>query len=251
VIRLRSLVAVLSLASLCAGASPAIAGDEAAKAPEQILADAVTALGEVPALRVAGTQTDRIGLDQVSLIVTASGRAQIEDRWRRHGTLRSIIIGHTLYLRGTKGYWKALGLSRSNVQWASTHWIKLALIDARGTESSTVTPSSFARGLQAGHGTLANAGPAVVDGQPAVVVQDAGDLPGSAPGQITIADATPAYPLRLTATGRRRPGGPTGGPCDHTYDTNTAVDLRITPLTAAPAIAAPKGAKTVGPLTWK
>jgi hypothetical protein len=249
VFRLRSVVTAVSLASLFGGTSPAVAGDEAAKAPEQIFADSVTALGQVPAFRYIGTQTDENGVADVSRLVTAAGRAKLEIR-SRHETFRSIVIGHTQYVRASEGFWKAFGLSRATVRWASTHWIKVTLTDVHGAQSFTMTPTTLAQCLQALHGTLANAGATVVDGQSAVVVQDAGDLPGSAPGQMTIADATPAYPLRITQTGRRRPGGPTGGPCDHTGDTTTAEDIRITPLTAAPTIAAPKGAKTIAALTW-
>ncbi|MDX6539889.1 MAG: hypothetical protein QOI71_1499, partial [Gaiellales bacterium] len=40
-----------------------------------------------------------------------------------------------------------------------------------------------------------------------MVVADAGDAPGSTPTKLYVATMGPPYPLRLTETGRGRPGG--------------------------------------------
>jgi hypothetical protein len=63
------------------------------------------------------------------------------------------------------------------------------------------------------HGHLSFAGHTQVDGQPAILLRDAGDGPGNQPETMAVAASGTPYPLRVTASGNQNPGGPTTGPC--------------------------------------
>ncbi|MEA2198215.1 MAG: hypothetical protein QOJ25_2266, partial [Solirubrobacteraceae bacterium] len=45
------------------------------------------------------------------------------------------------------------------------------------------------------------------DGQRAILIKDAGNLPGSTPSEYAVAATGPPYPLRATSLGRSRGGG--------------------------------------------
>ena len=68
-------------------------------------------------------------------------------------------------------------------------------------------PSTLSRCLGENLGTLSRDGMTTVDGIPAVVVRQAGNLPGSNPGTLAEAKNGPAYPLRVASTGPTRPAG--------------------------------------------
>jgi hypothetical protein len=126
---------------------------------------------------------------------------------------------------------------------------RLRGIERRWFVSSTDAPADHAGYLDTvscllqPHGTL-TARTDTLDGQPVVVLTDAGDQPGTAPGEVTVADATPASPLRVTQTGPRRAGGPRQGKCANgdEVDTTRAADARLTILTTPPRIEAPRHA---------
>ena len=46
-----------------------------------------------------------------------------------------------------------------------------------------------------------------MNGQPAVVIVDKGDKPGTSPGKLFVAATGRPFPLRVLATGKARPGG--------------------------------------------
>ena len=74
------------------------------------------------------------------------------------------------------------------------------------TDLSHFATATIARCLTEDHGTLSAGGTTSINGQPAIVLRDAGDLPAPGPGRFSCHDRPP-YPLRLNATGRQRPGG--------------------------------------------
>jgi hypothetical protein len=233
----RRAVALLALGLTAAAAAPAVAGDEAAKAPDQILADAMAAVSQAPGITMAGTQTDADGDARVSFTVGAAGRAT---GTLIHGAerLRFVYTHKTSYFRANSAFWRGI-LSKRAARLAAAHWVDT------GAALSGLTPKDVAACLLGTHGTLSTVGTSTLpDGTPAVTIADAGDVPGSAPHQLTVSDATPALPLRVTQTGRRRAGGPKDAACvdEREQDTTSASDLRITVLTAAPHVAVPKHA---------
>jgi hypothetical protein len=109
-------------------------------------------------------------------------------------------------------------------------------------------PATLARCLTEDHGTLSIGGRASINGEPAILLRDAGNLPGTQPGTVAVATTGPPYPLRLTATGRQRAGGRTDV-CNegHTSGDQNAT-LTFSRFNQIPALQAPRDAiETPGP----
>jgi hypothetical protein len=85
-------------------------------------------------------------------------------------------------------------------------WIQTSS-SALSSELAHFAPATMARCLTEDHGTLSIGGTTSVNGEPAIVIRDAGDLPGTQPGTLAVATTGPPYPLRLNAAGHQRAGG--------------------------------------------
>lgn len=153
------------------------------------------------------------------------------------------------YLRGNRAFWNGesgshtSATSRARAARLAGHWLKLT---AQGADSlakslGSLAPSVLARCLIEDHGTLTVAGHTTIGHTAAVIVKDAGNAPGSTPSTITVAANGPPYPLRYTATGATRKGGPIdvcntgrGGDSEGTID--------FSQFGQVPTIQAPTGA---------
>jgi hypothetical protein len=240
----------VALAAALAGAVPALAGDEDGKTADQVLADAVAALRALPGMRVTGSTTDKVdhGTTTIEGVVSASGDGRITARHARQ-TLRVIVVGTHEYLRAPAAFWRDTGFSHRKARRLAHVWVRIAI--GGDQPDPALTPARLASCLERAHGTLSLAGTEQVASAPAVVVADAGDVKGSAPERIAVADATPAVPLRLTLTGPRRKGAPADADCDPNDETVANEDLRLTALSVAPKITMPKHAKTLRQLVGR
>jgi hypothetical protein len=122
-------------------------------------------------------------------------------------TFDVIEVNNGAYIRGNTGFWQLHDGALAST--LSGRWIQVPAAGARSETSllGGFAPGTMARCLVEDHGTLSRSGTTTVDGRPAVVIADAGNVPGGAPGELAVATTGAADPLRATATGRQRPGG--------------------------------------------
>jgi len=80
---------------------------------------------------------------------------------------------------------------------------------ARATTSSLggFAPATLSRCLAENHGTLSIAGKSTIDGQPVILLNDAGNAPGSSRAVLAVAAAGTPFPLRYAATRGQRAEG--------------------------------------------
>ena len=179
-----------------------LANGEASKSPAQILADAASALESVRGFELEGQ--GRVG-SQVVRIRVFSSPPQSIDITASIGaaTDEMVSVPPTFYVRGNASFWaKQIGAGAGAL---AGRWIELP--SSALSEPGQFAPATMARCLTEDHGTLGIAGTTWVNGRPAVVLEDAGNLPGTQPETLAVATTGPPYPLRLDSTGRQRPGG--------------------------------------------
>jgi hypothetical protein len=176
------------------------------KSPKQLVADASIALRQAHGFTVQGS------------IVQGAHRVELKIAETSATTIRlSIVAGKTSeqlvrvpggsYFRANRTFW-AVHRSPQAAQLAN-RWIELPMATSRSFTASlgALAPDTLARCLTEDHGTLSIAGTTTIEHRRAIVVKDAGNAPGSAPGTLAIAATGPPYPLALRVTGGQRAGG--------------------------------------------
>jgi hypothetical protein len=246
---LRSAVLTMSVAA-CALA-PAVAsadGLSASTSPEDALAQAKTALGKVSNVALSGTETDRDGTSlKLSGVVTSSGPADIVLSSGGR-TAHIVVVPKAVYIKANSAYWKA-NLSKKEASLASKlagRWIKEAA--KKGADATSLfndaSPKRAASCLDSHVGTLSNKGEKDYAGGKVVVIADAGDKPGSAPGEIWLDEKT-GLPVRETQTGPAKAGGRKDAACDDEWPSTTKTSsYTLSKFGKAPKVVAPKHAVT-------
>jgi hypothetical protein len=211
---------------------------EASKSAKQILADAAEALKGARGYVLQGSLLDEGR--QVRLKVVAAAGKSLELALSGGGTSAQLIaLPNADYVRANAAFWRPRVGQRAAT--LANHWIEIPPAAAQGMTASLgrFAPSTLARCLAEDHGSLSVAGKTTVGGRPAVVLKDAGNVPGSAPGTLAIAASGPPYPLRATSTAGQRAGGHVDvcndGRASHAHGT-----LTLSHFGAAPAIRAPQ-----------
>ncbi len=210
---------------------------EAGRSPAQIVADAGQAVGTARGYVIDGwlrqngqALTLRVVVAHGSLeqlAVTASGVSE-----------QLLVLAQGAYLQGNRAFWDAHLGTRGDA--LAGHWLQIPLTEVpviAGT-LGRLQPRTLARCLVENHGTLSRAGRSSVAGRSAIVVRDAGDAPGSAPGTLAVAASGTPYPLQVTQTGDQRAGGPIDVCNDGQPDSSRGV-MRFSHWGAPPAVAAP------------
>ena len=196
-----------AVASTAASSTPKApthtANREASKSPQQVLADAASALRGADGYELQGTITE--GGQQLQLQLLVDARQSLEMKATIGGTAYQVLRGPLAsYVRGNASFWTRHLGARGAV--LANRWIRTST--AAGLSAlGNFEPATMARCLAEDHGTLSIAGTTSVNGQRAIVLRDAGNLPGTQPGKLAVATTGPPYPLRLTATGHQRSGG--------------------------------------------
>jgi hypothetical protein len=175
---------------------------EASKPPSQVLADAASALRHAHAYELRGTIVQ--GGQRLGLQLAVSAPSLVMTAKIGGDTYQVLRAPSGYYVRGNRSFWTTHLGPRGAV--LADRWIHTPAATGL-SELGNFAPGTLARCLTEDHGTLSRAGTTTVNGQPAVVLRDAGNLPGTQPGTLAIAATGTACPLRLTATGRQRPGG--------------------------------------------
>jgi hypothetical protein len=217
---------------------------EASKSAKQILADAAGALKTARGYVLQGTLTDQGR--PVRLKVVAASAKSLELALSGGGANAELIaLPNADYVRANAAFWRPrVGQHATTL---ANHWIEIPPAGAQGMTASLgrFAPGTLARCLAEDHGSLSVAGKTMVDGRPAVVLKDAGNAPGSAPGTLAVATSGPPYPLRATATGGQRAGGRVDV-CNDGKAGNTHGTLTISHFGAVPPIKAPQHAIKAG-----
>jgi hypothetical protein len=234
------------LLSTCAWSSASASSVEATaakdngvsqKTPAQIVAAAQSALHSAKSFVLSGKITQ--GKQAVGLRVVNESSSKFELEISDSGKTASIIVlGGAGYVKADKAYWTAEKVPKAASY--ANKWIELPGNYGKQLSSGLgeFSPGTLSRCLGEDVGTLSRAGTTKVTGRPAVVLHDAGDVPGGAPGNLAIATNGPAYPLRVTTTGPTRAGGKIDA-CNDGKASNIEGSLTLTDFDQVPAIKAP------------
>lgn len=210
---------------------------EASKSPKQILVDAASALRAARGYELQGWQTE--GGQTWQLRVLASPRSL--DLAAAAGTAdyELLRVSSGVYVRGNASFWTQHLGQRGAI--LADRWI-------HGSSSALLSilarfePATIARCLPENTGTLSIAGTTSVDGRPAILVRDAGNLPGTVAGTLAVATTGPPYPLQEHVAGRQRAGGRVGVCNDGHGSGYQSATLTLTNFNQVPPFVAPPDA---------
>jgi hypothetical protein len=214
------------------GGSALAAGGESDKAPADVIADVKRDLAKVKSFHVVITDKAEPGTT-ISFDILASGSARM--LIHEHATtVRVAVVGKTSYLKGDAAYWRAAvkgATGRKVAKQLAGRWVKVP--EGESSFSGLITefsPKRLASCVDSGLGTLAVKGTQEVGGQDAVVIEDKGDKPGTAPGLLYVTADGPILPLKAVQTGGEKPGGKVDKACDDTGtdDSNSKSRTTIT-----------------------
>lgn len=209
----------------------------ASKPPLQIIAAAQTALRSASGFVVGGTL--RQGGKTVRLKIVEGGATGLDVRMAGQGKSAEIIaLPKAAYVRANQAYLKAQ--AGAGAAGLANRWIELpASASAQFTSGfGPFAPDTLARCLGENLGRLSRDGTTTVNGRPAVVLRQAGNVPGSNPGTLAVATNGPPYPLRVTSTGPTRPGGKVDA-CNTGKGGDVEGSMTLSDFNHAPAITAP------------
>jgi hypothetical protein len=215
--------------------------NEASKPAEQILTDAAAALRAAHGYAMRGTIMQ--GRQRLRLKLSTTSAAAIHLAVAFSGaTVEEIGLPTGSYIRGNTTFWRSQ--AGAHAARFSNRWIQVPSRGAQSITSSlgTFAPTTLSRCLLEDHGTLSIAGKATIDGHLAILLQDAGDSPGSSPGTLAVAATGAPYPLRYTVTGGQRAGGHIDE-CNDGKATDARGTLTFSQYGEVPPIQAPAGAE--------
>jgi hypothetical protein len=231
-------------ASTATNASTAKGNGVASKSPAQIVAAAQTALRSANGFVATGTISQ--GGEAVQLQVVDVGTSKLQVQFIESGKSAEIVaLQGAEYVRANEAFWSAqAGAKAASL---ANRWIELPASASQQLISGfgLFAPRTLARCLGEDLGTLNRDGTTTVDGEPAIVVHQAGNMPGSSPGTIAVATNGPAYPLRVTSTGPTRPGGKVDV-CNTGKGNDAEGSLTLSDFNHAPAITAPRNPMKAG-----
>ncbi len=225
----------------------------AAEPAAQILAAAETAIDHVHSFHLQASSTFASGAVTVTGDFALPGKAAVVERLAA-GPIDLRLIGDTLYFRSPRSYYAAEGVKGATLTALAGHWVSAtpSQLPTIGNLIALTNPAILGRCLLGQRlGTLSVDGETTLDGRRAVVLVDAGDLPGSAPGRLYVAASGPPLPLETTSTGAFRSGGKTDAACGvaSTTPTTTGGTDVISRFNEAITISAPAGAVSIGSLS--
>ncbi len=253
VIDRRLVLALASVAVVISGCgSSANSNGEASKPPEQVLSDASTALRQVHSLRVSGMVT----VDKLPTAVTLAVKPPSDlsiAMTQGASSAQMILLASSVYIKMSPEFARRqANVPAPTAALISNRWLKVPPSAVGGAASLTkqFNLDTLSRCVVENHGSLTRGGTATVNGQPAVVIVDKGDKPGSTPSRLYVATTGPPLPLRAVATGRQRPGGASDAQCNNGGDpTRPGEVLTFTDYNKSLNIAPPAGAVDLSQLT--
>lgn len=225
--------------------SSARASGVASRSPAQIVAAAQSTLRSANGFVVAGELTQ--DGQAVKIQIVDAGTSKLQVQLNANGRTAEIMtLGGAGYVRANRAFWTAqVGAQAANL---ANRWIELPASASEQLISGfgQFAPTTLSKCLGENLGTLSRAGTTTVDGSPAVVVRQAGNVPGGNPGTLAVATDGPAYPLRVTSTGPTRPGGKVDA-CNDGKGGDTEGTLTFSDFNHAPPVTAPQHPVKLGP----
>jgi hypothetical protein len=226
-------------------AGSAAASGEAAKPPEQIVADATAAMRSARGYIMRGSITQNHQLLQLEVAAPDSRSLQVA--FSINGaSVSMVVLPSGSYLRGNTRFWMShLGARAGTL---ANRWIQVPASHIQALTSSLghFQPATLARCLAEDHGTLSLAGRTTVSGRPAVVIRDAGNVPGSSKGTLAVAATGTPFPLRAINDGGQRAGGRVDV-CNDGRASQSRGSLTFSHFGAVPPLAAPRDPLRLGP----
>jgi hypothetical protein len=250
-IPLRSTVVIGTAGALAMAGGVALAqDDESAKEPSAIVADATRDLAKVKSYHLAGTVVDEDGRTKLTADVLANGdgRLTLTNKGQR---AQFVTLPGKVYIKANAAFWRDAGgkdATSKVVRALAGRWIRQSASENRSAASllGEFAPKRLAACLSGGVGTLSKAGTATIAGQPAVVLKDAGDKPGTAPGRYYFTTKAPVLLLRATSTGKAKPGKAKDAKCSSDSEgSSDRSDLTLSRFGKVAKVTAPRGAVTV------
>jgi hypothetical protein len=247
-VRLRATALIMSIPVVALGAGGgalALAqGGEADKDPKAIVADVKRDLGKVKSYHFAGSETEDGVTAKLSGDVFASGSASVAVTEGK-AAVRLIVLPKAVYIKANAAFWKASGGTKNGSTLArklADRWVKEPSKDGKDLTSlfGDLTPKHLAKCIDQGSGTLTKQSSESVAGQDAIVLQDAGDQPGTTPGKIYLTPDAPVLPLRIVQTGPRKAGKSTSPACDDPDEKTTRSDVSLSGFDKVKTITAPR-----------
>jgi hypothetical protein len=223
--------------------------NEASKPPAQILADAAGALERVHSLHLEGTQA--IGGRRTEVKADLERPGKIRLGFKQKGAAAAIVVSDgSVYIKANSAFWRQQKATRA-ARALADRWFKVPASTADFRDlTKGLDVRTLSRCLVKDHGTLKAGGKSTVNGQPAVVIVDKGDRPGTAPGKLFVATNGAPLPLRVVATGNQRPGGTRDPDCDDPNSPTRAGDeIKFSRYNQALNITAPPSAVDLTPGT--
>jgi len=216
--------------------------DRTSGTPDQILAAAAADIAKVRSYHVEGTETDKDGVSRLSGDVSSEGRLRFSLKTGKRA-LGIIVVGPTTYLRANEAFWdEEGGASEALAATLADRWVK-APAGADDTLKGLL-PKDLSYCLRRDNGSLSKVGSRSLEGRKVVVIADRGDKPGTAPGELSVSTSGRVLPVRVTQTGKERPGGRRDPRCDSNAnddedDTTTSSDIRLSDYDKPVRITAP------------
>lgn len=216
----------------------------ASEPPARIVTAAQSALRAAHGYVMAGKMTQ--GDQRLELRLTYDGPSKLEINLSHRSSTAAVLAlpGHA-YVKASRAYLRALGKAGLPLRYAN-RWIELPAAAGRSFAKhlGTFDPRTLARCLGENHGPLSRSGSTTVDGKRAVVIRDAGGVPGGTPGTLDVAAAGPAYPLRVTSTGPTLKGGKVDA-CNDGRGSDIEGSLTLSRFNHPPVLTAPAHAVRV------
>lgn len=177
----------------------------AAESPAQQLAAAQAALRSAKGFVGVARVTENGQRSTFEFVAGADSKISLQLH-RGATRMKMIVTPAFTYIEGNADYWKATAASRSATLLAD-RWVEIPSSKKVLASMGFYTPTTLSKCLGEDLGKLSRGGTTIVDGHPAVVIHEDGNVPGGSPGDIAVAMNGPPYPLRVTATGATRRGG--------------------------------------------
>jgi hypothetical protein len=182
------------------------AANETAKPADTILQDAATALGSTHGYELRGVISQRH--QRLRLSFTTNGKSSLKLGYATGGAAIQIItLPSSAYLRANRFFWTSHAGPRAATLANRWFQVPVASVHALTAALGPLAPSTVARCLVENHGRLTKAGRTTITGHKAILLKDAGNVPGSSPSLLAVSATGKPYPLRFAATGNQRAGG--------------------------------------------
>ena len=203
-------VALLTLAA-CGGPAPTALptpplNGEQLKQPSQIYQDARTAFSGVHSLRMDVDLVSPQGEARFTLDVDTTQHVAHLTGSDGGGHFEMSLVGGVVYLDADTGFYNQIGqsdLGQLAGQWVIPPGSYPLVIAVQQYADAKQLPGCLFGGAT---GTLAAGGTTSVLGEPAIVVHDSGDKPGTTPTDVAVSLVGTPYPVLVTILGPQQAG---------------------------------------------